>query len=100
MLDNPTQTTSLEIAKNLDLIAFSHSSGPRSSKRSQVEQGPLEQLCAQAMESLPEEVESFRQGNVNVLNRIIGRVMKDSRGRADAQATRATIIQMINEQKQ
>ncbi|KAF8343733.1 Glutamyl-tRNA amidotransferase subunit B, mitochondrial [Amanita rubescens] len=55
----------------------------------------LEQLCTQAVEALPSEVESFRRGNVNVLNRLVGHVMKDSRGRANAQAARTMIEHII-----
>lgn len=86
LLDNPTQATALEIAQELKLLAFS----PLGERKDDL----LEQLCAQAIEALPSEVESFRKGNVNVLNRLVGHVMKDSRGRANAQAAR-TIIERI-----
>ncbi|KAK2465978.1 hypothetical protein APHAL10511_001619 [Amanita phalloides] len=95
LLDNPTQATVLETAQELKLLAFSGGSAQTTIDSGKDER--LEELCVQAIEALPAEVESFRKGNVNVLNRILGRVMKDSRGRANAQTTR-TIIERIIQQ--
>jgi aspartyl-tRNA(Asn)/glutamyl-tRNA(Gln) amidotransferase subunit B len=60
----------------------------------------LEQLCKEAIDALPEEAEVVRkcQGNgskSNVINKIVGRVMKSSRGRADARAVRVLLEKMI-----
>ncbi len=93
LLDNPTQATPLEIAQELKLLAFSHLNTPAA--QGEGKDDLLEKLCAQAIEALPSEVESFRKGNVNVLNRLVGHVMKDSRGRANAQAARITIERII-----
>ncbi|KAH9938098.1 GatB/GatE catalytic domain-containing protein [Fomitopsis serialis] len=52
----------------------------------------LQQWCAEAIAALPQEADVVRGGNVNVLNKILGRVMKSSKGRADAKATRAMLL--------
>lgn len=93
LLDNPSQASVLVIARELNLLAFSH--GTLSVAPGEEKDDIMEQLCAQAIEALPTEVDSFRKGNVNVLNRIVGRVMKDSRGRANAQAARTVIERII-----
>lgn len=93
LLDNPSQASVLLIARELNLLAFSH--GAPAAAPDEGKDGIMEQLCAQAIEALPAEVDSFRKGNVNVLNRIVGRVMKDSRGRANAQAARTVIERII-----
>jgi len=99
LLENPTQTTALQVAQDLRLTAFSHSPIQNASADCQ-KHDVLLQLCAQAIVHLPAEVESFRRGNANVLNRIVGHVMKASRGRADAKAAGVVIARMINEPKQ
>ncbi|KAM6496151.1 Glutamyl-tRNA amidotransferase subunit B, mitochondrial [Amanita muscaria] len=99
LLENPTQTTALQVAQDLGLTAFSHSPIQNASADCQ-KHDVLLQLCAQAIVHLPAEVESFRRGNANVLNRIVGHVMKASRGRADAKAAGVIIARMINEPKQ
>ncbi|KAF8530900.1 Glutamyl-tRNA amidotransferase B subunit [Gautieria morchelliformis] len=45
-------------------------------------------LCLAGAEELPEEAELVRRGNSRVLMKLVGRVMKLSRGRADAQQIR------------
>jgi aspartyl-tRNA(Asn)/glutamyl-tRNA(Gln) amidotransferase subunit B len=55
----------------------------------------LESLCAEAMDALPDEVRAMRRGSTNVVNKLVGRVMKSSRGRADATAVRAMLEKMI-----
>jgi aspartyl-tRNA(Asn)/glutamyl-tRNA(Gln) amidotransferase subunit B len=45
-------------------------------------------LCLAGVEELPEEAELVRRGNSRVLMKLVGRVMKLSRGRADAQQIR------------
>jgi len=55
----------------------------------------LETWCADAISALPEEAEVVRRGNVKVVKKIVGRVMKASRGTADAQAVREMLLQML-----
>ncbi|KAI0353128.1 Glutamyl-tRNA-Gln amidotransferase B subunit [Trametes cingulata] len=55
----------------------------------------LENWCRDAIAALPREAEAVRQGNVNVVNKIIGRVMKTSRGTAKAQDVRATLLKLL-----
>ncbi|HCQ04292.1 MAG TPA: hypothetical protein DIT99_28035, partial [Candidatus Latescibacteria bacterium] len=40
-----------------------------------------------------ETVRRYREGNDKVLNRLIGQVMKQTRGRADAQTVRSLLIE-------
>lgn len=45
----------------------------------------LERICLEVVEDLTEEVAKVRMGQLNVLNRLVGEVMKRTAGRADAQ---------------
>jgi aspartyl-tRNA(Asn)/glutamyl-tRNA(Gln) amidotransferase subunit B len=47
--------------------------------------------CVEAIEALPDEAEAVRQGNPRVLNKLVGKVMQLSRGRADAQSARVVL---------
>ncbi|XP_023654864.1 glutamyl-tRNA(Gln) amidotransferase subunit B, mitochondrial [Paramormyrops kingsleyae] len=45
--------------------------------------GEIERICQSVIDSHPEEVRAIRGGNRNVLNKLMGRVMKQTKGRAD-----------------
>ncbi|KAL0950095.1 hypothetical protein HGRIS_010096 [Hohenbuehelia grisea] len=100
MLDNPSQTASpTELAHKLDLIAMSHSSGSASATMVTPAKpaADLHALCVAAIEGLPSEAEAFRRGNKNVLNKIVGHVMRASRGRADALAAKQALEELLND---
>lgn len=48
----------------------------------------LRVLCEDAIASLPDEAGAVRNGNERVLNKLVGFVMKKSKGTVDAQTTR------------
>ncbi|KAH8096718.1 Glutamyl-tRNA amidotransferase B subunit [Cristinia sonorae] len=56
----------------------------------------LEAWCTEAIEAMPRESEAVRKGNVNVLNKLLGHVMRTSRGRADAQTAKATLQRLLS----
>jgi len=64
------------IAADLALMALSETSTTNS----------LQALCEAAIAALPEEADVVRRGNERVIMKLVGRVMKESRGRADAKA--------------
>lgn len=55
----------------------------------------LKALCEAVIAKLPKEAEKVRGGNDKVVMRLVGQVMKDSRGAADAQAARALLLELI-----
>ncbi|KAG6813033.1 hypothetical protein H0H92_014567 [Tricholoma furcatifolium] len=89
MLANPSQASSKKIAMDLQLIAF-HASCDSTAPE-------IRSICFDAIAALPAEVDAVRKGNKNVLNKIVGRVMRETRGRADAQAVKALLEAMIYE---
>jgi len=99
MLDNPFQISTRQIAADLDLMALS--TVPSKSSPHMLASTPatgssdLNLLCGEAIRSLPDEVVAVREGNKNVLNKIVGRVMKDSRGRADAKTVKLLLEDLI-----
>ncbi|KAJ7857623.1 hypothetical protein B0H14DRAFT_2750539 [Mycena olivaceomarginata] len=54
-------------------------------------------LCGAAIAALPSEAAAFRNGHKNVLNKILGWVMKESRGRADSKQARERLISLLEE---
>lgn len=55
----------------------------------------LQSVCMRAVEALPDEVAALRAGHHNVVNKIVGWVMKETRGRADAKTVRETVIDLV-----
>ena len=93
MLTNPTSHTPTQLAKELQLTALS--SAPDSSSQSVSSSSELQLLCEAAIQALPSEVATLRAGNKNVLNRIVGYVMKQSRGRADAKVVKTLVEHIV-----
>lgn len=72
-----------EIAEQLQLFALSSSAASPTDE--------LETLCLEAIAALPEEAVAMRKGNRNVMNKLVGWVMKSSKGRADAKAVKEVL---------
>lgn len=83
MLDKPSDHSASDLARELSLLAGADDAVA------------MEKWCAEAIAALPQEAEVVRRGNVNVLNKILGSVMKLSKGRADARAARTTLLKML-----
>lgn len=60
-----------------------------------VDDGALEQMCRTAVDGNPNAVEDYKNGKEKALMSLLGNVMKQSRGKADAQAVRAKLIEII-----
>ncbi|KAG6820678.1 hypothetical protein H0H93_013196 [Arthromyces matolae] len=93
MLANPSQTTARQTAIDLQLVAFQSPESMESNPSlSAVE---LRTVCADAIAASPAEVEAMRKGRKNAVNKILGQVMRSTRGRADAQAAKALLEEII-----
>lgn len=55
----------------------------------------LEKWCCDAIAALPDVAEVVRGGNVKVVNKLMGHVMKASRGTAKAQDVRAMLLKLL-----
>ncbi|KAG7098566.1 hypothetical protein E1B28_000499 [Marasmius oreades] len=84
LLHSPSPDTSIRrLAKDLDLISI----GPTDH---------ADEICRRAIEALPSEVAAIRSGNKNVLNRLIGWVVRETKGKADVQKTRSRLEDLIS----
>uniref|UniRef100_V5EDW4 Asn/Gln amidotransferase domain-containing protein n=2 Tax=Kalmanozyma brasiliensis (strain GHG001) TaxID=1365824 RepID=V5EDW4_KALBG len=54
-------------------------------------------LIRSALDRLPDEVAQVRKGNLKVAMRIVGQVMKDANGRADAKLVHQTILKELGQ---
>lgn len=61
-----------------------------------IDESELTQMCKNAIAGNPNAVEDFKNGKDKALMALLGNVMKQSRGKADAQAVKETLIQLIN----
>lgn len=101
MLTNPSSHTPSQLANDMQLTALSNT--PDSSLHSALSSSPpseLQSLCEAAIQALPSEVAAFRAGKKKVLNKIVGHVMKQSRGRADANIVRNLVEEIVLHQVQ
>jgi aspartyl-tRNA(Asn)/glutamyl-tRNA(Gln) amidotransferase subunit B len=83
MLDKPSSKTPEELAKEHSLIALVKGDSL------------MEAWCKEVIESNPEVADAIRAGNINVINKLVGRVMKKSRGTTDALSVRKLLLEMI-----
>ncbi len=60
-----------------------------------LDENALAELCKKAVESNPKAVEDFKKGKQKAVKSLVGFVMKESRGKADAAAAEALIIEII-----
>ena len=60
-----------------------------------VDDGALDKMCQNAINSNPNAVEDFKNGKEKALMALLGNVMKQSRGKADAQAVKAKLVKLI-----
>ena len=60
-----------------------------------MDENALLELCKAAVEGNPKAVEDFRNGKEKAIKALVGNVMKNSRGKADAQAAEAKIKELI-----
>ncbi|KAK1218497.1 hypothetical protein PQX77_018823 [Marasmius sp. AFHP31] len=79
----PINTSIQDLARQLDLL--SESSGASD-----------DDVYRRAIEALPAEVAAIRSGNRNVLNKVIGWVMRETKGKADVQKTRKRLEELIS----
>jgi Asp-tRNA(Asn)/Glu-tRNA(Gln) amidotransferase B subunit len=92
MLTHPSSLTPLEVAIDQQFI-----NPPSSPEATSVgDSAEVQRLCEEAITALPQQVKALRSGeNKGVLNKIVGYVMKRSRGRADAVAVKKILEDMI-----
>jgi aspartyl-tRNA(Asn)/glutamyl-tRNA(Gln) amidotransferase subunit B len=90
MLANKSSVMPSEVAERLKLFALSSDTSAASSPANS-SACELETLCREAIVAMPEEAAAMRSGHKNVANKLVGWVMKKSRGRADAKAVKEAL---------
>ena len=60
-----------------------------------LDENTMIELCKQAVESNPKAVEDYKNGKEKAIKAMVGFVMKNSRGKADATAAEAKIKEII-----
>lgn len=61
-----------------------------------LDENALDQLCSQAVENNPKAVSDYKNGKEKAVKAIVGFVMKNSKGKADAALAEKKIIDIIN----
>lgn len=60
-----------------------------------MDEGALSELCQKAVDANPNAVADYKNGKEKAIKAVVGFVMKESRGRADASAAEAKILELI-----
>lgn len=87
MLSSPLQSVK-QLAMELNFI-----SSPSAS-----DDDDLADLCRKVIETMPSEVAALRSGHRGVVNKLVGSVMKQTRGRVDANTAKAVILKILQEE--
>ncbi|TFK55405.1 Glutamyl-tRNA amidotransferase B subunit [Heliocybe sulcata] len=87
MLDQRSAALPSELAREMSLFALPADGDSGSSE--------LEQWCRDAMAAVPAETAAAKKGHSGVINRLVGRVMKMSRGRANALKAKEVLQSML-----
>jgi aspartyl-tRNA(Asn)/glutamyl-tRNA(Gln) amidotransferase subunit B len=83
MLDHPSSKTPSELAERLGIVANRGDDF-------------LERLCARAIIDMPEEADAMRRGVPNVINKLLGHIMRSSKGTADPQSIRRMLQKLLS----
>ena len=83
MLDHPSSKAPTELAEHLGLLAVRGDDF-------------LERLCVQAINDMPEEADAVRRGAPNVINKLLGRIMKSSKGTVDPQSVQRIFQRLLS----
>ncbi|KAL4081424.1 GatB/GatE catalytic domain-containing protein [Scleroderma yunnanense] len=84
MVINKSSDAPSKLAKELGLVAVC-----------QDDTSLVSQWCLEAIEALPQQAEAARKGNLPVLNKLVGKVMKLSKGRANAENVRTLLSELL-----
>jgi aspartyl-tRNA(Asn)/glutamyl-tRNA(Gln) amidotransferase subunit B len=57
----------------------------------------IREICAEVIAENPDQVQTYRSGKEGLIGWFIGQVMKKSRGKADPQAARVILQEMLSE---
>ncbi|KAI6034909.1 GatB/GatE catalytic domain-containing protein [Pisolithus orientalis] len=82
-LDSPSK-----LAKELGLIALSRD-----------DSSLVKEWCLEAIEELPQQAEAVKKGNLPVLNKLVGKVMKLGKGRANAEIVRTLLLALLRQER-
>lgn len=101
LLSNPSAKSTKEVAEELQLLAFATPSTEKPSgstdATTSTNSTEIDVLVQKAITALPKEVAAFREGHKGVANKIVGWIMRQSRGRADAHQVKEKLEQALKE---
>ena len=87
MVDNTVSESPEHLAKELSLLALDVEANNFSEE--------VQKLCLDAIKALPTEAQAVREGNRNVINKLLGHAIRKSKGRANASAIRTELEKLL-----
>jgi aspartyl-tRNA(Asn)/glutamyl-tRNA(Gln) amidotransferase subunit B len=60
-----------------------------------VDDNALLEMCRAAIDANPKSVSDYKSGKEKALKALVGAIMRESKGRADARAAESTLLRLI-----
>ncbi|KAF5370736.1 hypothetical protein D9758_001818 [Tetrapyrgos nigripes] len=92
----PSTKSVKEIAEQLDMLLTPSTTTIPAASDVSPEDDALHRACLRAIDVLPSEIAAIKAGNSNVMNKVIGWVMRETKGKADVKRIRDIINDTIH----
>ncbi|KIK67396.1 hypothetical protein GYMLUDRAFT_37509 [Collybiopsis luxurians FD-317 M1] len=92
LLSTPDKSVK-QLATEMDLLTATSSDRKSISANND---DPLREVCIRAVDALPSEVAAIRNGNKNVINKVVGWIMRETKGKVDANQAKAILNQLLH----
>ncbi|KAJ4483398.1 Glutamyl-tRNA amidotransferase B subunit [Lentinula aciculospora] len=89
MLVFPSDATVRRLAENMDLLS-------PVDRHPTLDDNNLRDICKRAIDALPSEAAAIRAGNENVMNKLIGWIMRQTRGKVDVSRTYIILKELLH----
>ncbi|KAF5393281.1 hypothetical protein D9757_000604 [Collybiopsis confluens] len=91
MLSRPSNAPVNHLAAEMDLL----DTDPPHHKTMSANDDLVRDICLRAIDALPSEIAAIRGGNQNVMNKVVGWIMRETRGKVDPNSAKTILNQLL-----
>lgn len=91
MLVSPSDTPVRQLAQKMDVLSSVDEHSNSSSN-----DDSLRDVCIRAIDALPSEIAAIQAGNENVMNKVIGWIMRQTKGKVDVNRAKDILKQLLS----
>ncbi|KAJ3748756.1 Glutamyl-tRNA amidotransferase B subunit [Lentinula detonsa] len=93
MLVSPSDLAVKQLAENMDLLSLAD----EHSKRLSGDDDSLRDVCKRSIEALPAEIAAIRAGKEKAINKVIGWIMRQTKGKADVDRAKDILKELLHQ---